>query len=145
MARSEPIAEDSLPDMRARRRPGTAMAAMMPMIATTISSSISVNPFWLRTFMTSTPQNSLAACPLESVGSTGQQPSGRRDLVSNGSATAVVETTKRDNWLALWNLAGVLGRKAAARYLPIFGPLTIPVNLSGRFLALLHVIARRTF
>jgi hypothetical protein len=27
------------------------MAAMMPMIATTISSSISVKPFWLRTFM----------------------------------------------------------------------------------------------
>ena len=30
--------------MRARNKPGTAIAAMMPMIATTISSSISVNP-----------------------------------------------------------------------------------------------------
>jgi hypothetical protein len=29
------------------------MAAMMPMIATTISSSISVKPFWLRTFIVS--------------------------------------------------------------------------------------------
>ena len=44
-ARSEPIADASLPEMRARRRPGTAMAAMMPMIATTISSSMSVKPF----------------------------------------------------------------------------------------------------
>src|SRR5262245_2237043 len=52
MARSDPIADVSLPDMRARRRPGTAIAAMMPMIATTISSSMSVKPFWLRTFMT---------------------------------------------------------------------------------------------
>ena len=45
IARIEPMAEDSLPDMRARSRPGTAMAAMMPMIATTISSSIRVKPF----------------------------------------------------------------------------------------------------
>ena len=35
----------SFPDMRARSRPGTAIAAMMPMIATTISSSMSVKPF----------------------------------------------------------------------------------------------------
>jgi hypothetical protein len=34
-----------LPDIRARRSPGTAIAAMMPMIATTISSSMSVKPF----------------------------------------------------------------------------------------------------
>ena len=44
-ARSEPIADASLPEMRARNNPGTAIAAMMPMIATTISSSISVKPF----------------------------------------------------------------------------------------------------
>ena len=44
MARSEPMADASLPDMRARSRPGTAIAAMMPMIATTISSSMSVKP-----------------------------------------------------------------------------------------------------
>src|SRR4051812_6517714 len=44
-ARSEPMAEASLPEMRARSRPGTAIAAMMPMIATTISSSMSVKPF----------------------------------------------------------------------------------------------------
>jgi hypothetical protein len=44
MVRIDPIADASLPDMRARRRPGTAIAAMIPMIATTISSSISVNP-----------------------------------------------------------------------------------------------------
>src|SRR5262249_3882368 len=42
IARSDPIADASLPDMRARRRPGTAIAAMMPMIATTISSSMRV-------------------------------------------------------------------------------------------------------
>src|SRR3954451_19260228 len=44
IARSDPIADASLPDIRARSRPGTAIAAMMPMIATTISSSISVKP-----------------------------------------------------------------------------------------------------
>jgi hypothetical protein len=51
IARSEPMADASLPDMRARSRPGTAMAAMMPMIATTISSSISVKPLVLRIFI----------------------------------------------------------------------------------------------
>ena len=44
-ARSDPMADASLPEMRARSRPGTAIAAMMPMIATTISSSMSVKPF----------------------------------------------------------------------------------------------------
>jgi hypothetical protein len=61
MARSEPIAEDSLPDIRARSRPGTAIAAMMPMIATTISSSISVKPFWLRSFMSLSSENNCVA------------------------------------------------------------------------------------
>src|SRR6516164_3831234 len=51
IARSEPIADASLPDIRARSRPGTAIAAMIPMMATTISSSISVKPFALRIFM----------------------------------------------------------------------------------------------
>src|SRR5687767_15923411 len=46
IARIDPMADDSLPDMRARRSPGMAMAAMMPMIATTISSSMSEKPFW---------------------------------------------------------------------------------------------------
>src|ERR1700730_2955398 len=50
MARTDPIAEASLPDMRARSRPGTAIAAMMPMIATTISSSMRVKPLVLRIF-----------------------------------------------------------------------------------------------
>src|SRR5204863_2631856 len=51
IARSEPIADASLPDMRARRRPGTAIAAMMPMIATTISSSMRVKPLGSRIFI----------------------------------------------------------------------------------------------
>src|SRR5712691_6056448 len=51
IARSEPIADASLPDIRARSRPGIAIAAMMPMIATTISSSIRVKPFTLRIFI----------------------------------------------------------------------------------------------
>src|SRR6185295_18751459 len=51
IARSEPIADASLPDMRARRRPGTAIAAMMPMIATTISSSMRVKPLESRIFI----------------------------------------------------------------------------------------------
>src|SRR5688500_13032806 len=44
MARSDPMADASLPAIRARSRPGTAIAAMMPMMATTISNSIRVNP-----------------------------------------------------------------------------------------------------
>ena len=41
---SDAIADVSLPVMRARKSPGTAIAAMMLMIATTISSSIRVKP-----------------------------------------------------------------------------------------------------
>jgi len=43
-ARSEPMADASLPDKRARNRLGMAMAAMTPMIPTTIRSSMSVKP-----------------------------------------------------------------------------------------------------
>src|SRR5271156_2319415 len=45
MERSEPAAEDSLAAMRARSRFGIAMAAMIKIIATTISNSISEKPF----------------------------------------------------------------------------------------------------
>src|SRR5438477_12878519 len=45
------MADASLPDIRARRRPGTAIAAMMPMIATTISSSMRVKPLGSRIFI----------------------------------------------------------------------------------------------
>src|SRR5262245_1747401 len=48
MARIEPMADASLPAIRARSSPGTAMAARMPMIATTMSSSISVKPSLFR-------------------------------------------------------------------------------------------------
>src|SRR3979411_2269568 len=51
MARSEPMADASLPDIRARSKPGTAIAAMIPMIATTISSSINVKPLVFRMLM----------------------------------------------------------------------------------------------
>src|SRR5437762_7963261 len=44
ISRSEAIAEASLPDIRARRRPGMAMAAMIPTMATTRSSSTRLNP-----------------------------------------------------------------------------------------------------
>src|SRR5882672_9272138 len=47
MARIDPSADASLPAIRARNSPGMAIAAMMPMIATTISSSISVKPLML--------------------------------------------------------------------------------------------------
>jgi hypothetical protein len=47
----DPIADASLPAMRARRRPGIAIAAMMPMIATTISSSMRVKPLLSRIFI----------------------------------------------------------------------------------------------
>src|ERR1700691_1617571 len=45
MVRTAPTAEASLADMRARRRFGIAIEAMMRMIATTISNSISEKPF----------------------------------------------------------------------------------------------------
>jgi hypothetical protein len=48
MLRTEPTAEDSFADKRARSNEGTAMAAMIRMIATTISNSMSEKPFCLR-------------------------------------------------------------------------------------------------
>jgi hypothetical protein len=45
MALNEPTADASLADSRACRRLGIAMAAMIKIIATTINSSISENPF----------------------------------------------------------------------------------------------------
>jgi hypothetical protein len=45
MVRSEPTAEDSFAAIRDRRRFGIAMAAMIKMIATTISNSIREKPF----------------------------------------------------------------------------------------------------
>src|SRR5579871_4126705 len=45
MLRTEPTADDSLAETRARVKVGIAIAAMIRMIATTISSSISENPF----------------------------------------------------------------------------------------------------
>src|SRR5947208_439080 len=50
MARMEPTAEDSLADIFARSRFGIAMAAMIKMMATTISSSMSEKPTCLRIF-----------------------------------------------------------------------------------------------
>src|SRR5262252_2983289 len=48
MVRNEPTADDSLADIRARIRFGMAIAAMIRMMATTISSSISEKPFCFR-------------------------------------------------------------------------------------------------
>jgi len=56
IVRSELIADASLPALRAFKRLGMAMAAMMAMIATTIISSIRVNPcFLFMGFLTSIP------------------------------------------------------------------------------------------
>src|SRR5579859_113988 len=48
MVRIDATADDSLAAMRARSKFGIAIAAMIRMIATTISSSISEKPFCLR-------------------------------------------------------------------------------------------------
>src|SRR5438309_4527877 len=48
MVRMEPTADDSLAAMRARSKFGIAIAAIIRMIATTISSSISEKPFCFR-------------------------------------------------------------------------------------------------
>src|SRR5258708_20672916 len=50
MLRTEPTAEDSLALILARSRFGIAIAAMIRMIGTTISNSISEKPFCLRMF-----------------------------------------------------------------------------------------------
>ncbi len=50
MVRMEATADDSLAAMRARSKFGIAIAAMIRMIATTISSSISVDLFSLFEF-----------------------------------------------------------------------------------------------
>src|SRR5512138_3136869 len=50
MLRIEPTADDSLAAIRERSKFGMAIAAMIRMIATTISSSISEKPFCLRMF-----------------------------------------------------------------------------------------------
>ena len=60
IVRSEPAAEDSLADILARIRFGIAMAAMIRMIATTISNSMSEKPFPLLLFgfdLVSSPQS----------------------------------------------------------------------------------------
>ena len=44
MERIEAMADASFADWRDRSSPGIAIAAMMPMMATTISSSMSVKP-----------------------------------------------------------------------------------------------------
>ena len=41
------MADASFPDILARCKPGIAIAEMIPMIATTISNSMSVNPLSL--------------------------------------------------------------------------------------------------
>src|SRR5437879_10506157 len=46
--RVSPMAAVSLAETRARSKLGMAIAAMIPMIATTINSSIRVKPCWLR-------------------------------------------------------------------------------------------------
>jgi hypothetical protein len=51
MVRREPTAEDSFAAIRDRRRFGIAMAAMIKMIATTISNSIREKPFCLAPIM----------------------------------------------------------------------------------------------
>jgi len=48
MVRTDAAADDSFADMRARNKLGIAIAAIMRIIATTISNSISEKPFWLR-------------------------------------------------------------------------------------------------
>ena len=48
ICRIEATADDSLAEMRERRKFGIAMAAMIRMIATTINNSISENPPCLR-------------------------------------------------------------------------------------------------
>jgi hypothetical protein len=55
MARKRADRRRFVTDIRARSSPGTAIAAMMPMIATTISSSMSVKPLAVRIFMFSLP------------------------------------------------------------------------------------------
>src|SRR5262245_47093878 len=85
MVRMEPMAEASLPDMRARSRPGTAIAAMMPMIATTIRSSIRVKPSDFRIFIHSPWLRRLL--PYELTGFLLRQPRYRGEFCTKAAKT----------------------------------------------------------
>src|SRR5438270_6171127 len=61
MVRRLPTADDSFAEMRARSRFGIAMAAMIRMIATTISNSISEKPFCF--FIMYISPSQLLSCP----------------------------------------------------------------------------------
>src|SRR5690242_2801048 len=61
MVRTEPTAEASFAAMRERSKLGMAIAAMINMIATTISNSINEKPFCLRICLSSP----VARCPLK--------------------------------------------------------------------------------
>src|SRR3954471_6947630 len=103
--RVSPMAPASLAETRARRRLGIAMAAMMPMIATTISNSISVNPFCvLKAFSFHRTGGASLAAPAglrgTVEGGTGRPPSGfglleRRAGRGNQAARAVAASDGR--------------------------------------------------
>src|SRR5690242_19698352 len=68
MVRSELTADDSLAAMRARSKFGIAMAAMIRMMATTISNSISEKPFCFRISSPGIVQLAFRTCELNLVG-----------------------------------------------------------------------------
>src|SRR5688572_26185444 len=131
MVRIEPMADASLPDMRARIRPGTAMAAMIPMMATTISSSISVKPSFLCIFFTGLLLWSARVSARQSVSNL-RAPDSVALVVPSERATAM--PGKRDPFEACHN--EFYGNKLdAARHRPAGviradkpGQLTVSVN-----------------
>src|SRR5215471_11996482 len=98
IARSEPIADASLPEMRARSRPGTAIAAMMPMIAMTISSSMRVKPFWLRMLTWLSFRIKL--------GRSWRRPSHEQGGCRNGLIVAEARNRNKGRYLGTWFAGG---------------------------------------
>src|SRR5437763_12792769 len=86
MVRTELTADDSLAAMRARSRLGIAMAAMIKMIATTISNSISEKPFCF--FIKILSPSALRSCT----------------QVCYGACFIPNEMAARDNYLAVYFL-----------------------------------------
>src|ERR1700722_19038880 len=87
IVRTDPTAEASLAAIRARSRFGIAMAAMIKMIATTISNSMSEKPFWFFFIVSPRSQAPKLICVVLPGGvrhdlSQGRCQAGRRGLLS---------------------------------------------------------------
>jgi hypothetical protein len=112
---------------------------MMPMIATTISSSMSVKPFWLRTFMTVCSSKIRLGRWTDPVGLYWCSPAADAFPESNGNATADLGLRIPDKSLVFSKMAGLSGAQPIPRHLPIFGLVTNSVKRDWQFLSAMRL------